>query len=131
MDDVEQPAQSPTGPAVLVVDDEEELRAMLDVVLRSSGFRVELAASGEEALARIEKEPAFDVVVLDHRMPRMTGAEVAQRLRAAEYAAPIVLFTAYLEPALREECSRLDVLCVDKLDWPLLVDACRRLAPAA
>ena len=114
--------------AVLVVDDEEELRLMLELVLTSNGFRVVVAASGEEALGLADARPPFRVVVLDHRMPTVTGADVARRLRANGYAAPIVLFTAYLERGLHEECDRLGVLPVDKLDWPLLVDTCRRLA---
>ena len=115
------------GSGVLVVDDEEELRAMLELVLSSHGLRVEVAGSGEEALERCNGEP-FDVVVLDHRMPRLTGAEVARRLREAGYPAPIILFSAYLDPALRAECESLGVVHVDKLNWPHLVDTCVQLA---
>ena len=114
---------------ILVVDDEEELRAMLELVLSSHGLRVEVATSGEEALERCETNGApFDVVVLDHRMPRLTGAEVARRLRESGYPSPIILFSAYLDPQLRAECESLGVVHVDKLDWPQLVDTCVQLA---
>ena len=114
--------------AILVVDDEEELRAMLELLLSSHGLRVELAASGAEALERCQGGDAFDVVVLDHRMPRLTGAEVARRLREAGYPAQIILFSAYLDPRLRAECESLGVVHVDKLDWPHLVETCVQLA---
>ena len=117
-----------TRAAVLVVDDEEELRAMLELVLSSHGIRVEVAASGEEALALCDGHAPFDVIVLDHRMPRLTGAEVARRLREGGYPAPIILFSAYLDPALRAECESLGLVHVDKLDWPQLVDTCVQLA---
>ena len=60
---------------VLVVDDEELLRASLAPVLRGEGYEVSLAENGREALLRLQSESLPDVIVLDLRMPIMDGWE--------------------------------------------------------
>ena len=112
-------------PAVLVVDDEEEVRTMLALVLANEGFRVEQAASGEDALAACAADE-FAAVVLDQRMPRLTGIDVARRLIADGVSARIIIFSAYLGPAVREACEELGLEYLDKLAWPALVESCRR-----
>ena len=62
---------------VLVVDDELSIRKPLSQALQLSGFSVDSAASGEEALAKLDAEP-YDVMVLDLRMPGVQGEEVMQ-----------------------------------------------------
>jgi CheY-like chemotaxis protein len=119
---------SPLG-RVLVVDDEDDIRSMLAIVLAAEGWQVEDAAGGEEALARCDSE-AHDVVVLDLRMPGMSGLDVAQQLVEREYPARLVLFSAYVDSAVERECEELGIAVVDKVDWYGLVDACRSASPA-
>ena len=77
---------------ILLVDDDPQLRAMLGYALRLDGFRVEEAASGQEALARLEeREP--DVVLLDVLMPGLDGIETCRRIRERS-AVPIIMLTA-------------------------------------
>jgi two-component system response regulator MprA len=78
---------------VLVVDDDEEIRASLRRGLSFEGFRVSLAGDGEEALRRVEAEPP-DLIVLDIMMPGLDGLEVVRRLRAAGDRSPIIMLTA-------------------------------------
>jgi len=78
---------------ILVVDDDEELRASLRRGLSLEGYRVTLAADGEEAL-RHARERLPELVVLDVMMPGLDGLEVARRLRAADETLPIILLTA-------------------------------------
>lgn len=66
---------------VLVVDDEEDLRRLLQFNLKEAGFVVELAATGAEALAAAEQSRP-SVVLLDLMLPDMSGNEVCRRLRA-------------------------------------------------
>jgi CheY-like chemotaxis protein len=66
---------------VLVVDDEPEILALLDEVLGREGYAVEVAASGREALARIDGR-AFDLIISDVRMPDVDGRELYRLLRA-------------------------------------------------
>ena len=110
---------------ILVVDDEPDIRTMLEVVLAAEGWKVEQAASGEQALERF-KSAKPDLVVLDHRMPGLTGWDVACQLFELGCDAPIVLFSAYIDADLRARSEALGLTPVDKLDWHGLVETCRR-----
>jgi len=80
---------------ILVADDHADVRFMVESVLRRSGFEVELAADGAEALSRArERRP--ELVVLDIMMPQMSGLEVLVQLRgsSATRRIPVILLTA-------------------------------------
>jgi len=65
---------------VLVVDDEENLRHMLTVLLKREGYEVSAVANGEAALAELEAR-SYDLVLADVRMPKMGGLELLEALR--------------------------------------------------
>ncbi len=89
-----QNTDSPDTPRVLVVDDEEALRLMLRAVLEEHGWEVDEAANGEKALHRVTAlEP--QVIVLDIRMPGISGLEVLGRLQADYRHIPVIMLTAY------------------------------------
>jgi two-component system, OmpR family, response regulator RegX3 len=77
---------------VLVVDDEPAIRDAVGYALRTEGFDVDVVADGEEAVDAALGS-AYDVVVLDLMLPRMSGTEVCRRVRA-ESAVPIIMLTA-------------------------------------
>ena len=79
-------------PKILLVDDEKAITANLKPFLERSGFAVDTAADGEEAMAKIR---AFDpeLLVLDVLMPRLDGREVLRRLRRADDWTPVILLT--------------------------------------
>lgn len=79
-------------PNVLLVDDEEAIRANLASFLARSGFEVIMAADGEEALRQIEALPP-QIIVLDVLMPRLDGREVLRRLRRSDNWTPVILLT--------------------------------------
>src|SRR5215212_5275470 len=79
---------------VLIVDDEEVLRDVLEVVLRREGFDVLLAASGEEALSVVEHEEV-DLVVLDIMLPGISGIDTLRALRIANPGLPVIIITAF------------------------------------
>jgi DNA-binding response OmpR family regulator len=110
---------------ILVVDDEPDIRTMLEVVLAAEGWAVEQAASGAEGLDAFRSNKP-DIIVLDHRMPGLTGWDVACQLIEEGCDAPIVLFSAYLDADLRNRSEALGLTAVDKLDWHGLVETCRR-----
>jgi two-component system, OmpR family, response regulator len=81
------------GPRLLLVDDEDNLRSMLEAALRHNGFEVASVPSGREALAAVDTaEP--DLVVLDVMMPDLDGFEVCRRLRADGHHTPVLFLTA-------------------------------------
>jgi adenylate cyclase len=86
-------------PRILVVDDMPDNLRIVRVRLEASGYVVETAADGEEALARIAAEPP-DLVLLDVMMPKMDGLEVTRRVKSdpALPFIPIVLLTAKGDP---------------------------------
>jgi two-component system response regulator MprA len=79
-----------TSPTVLVVDDEHRLREALRVALELDGYQVGTAATGEQALRRIERA-AVDAIVLDVTMPGITGLEVCRALRERGDRTPVLL----------------------------------------
>ena len=84
-------------PLVAVVDDEEPVRKALKRLLRSAGIDVQAYAGGEEFLDAVAEQPP-DCLVLDIRMPHMSGYDVQARLKAMPLALPIIFITALDEP---------------------------------
>ena len=83
------------GARVLIVDDDEDSRIIYPIVLETAGIHADIAANGFEALALIlTLKP--DLVLLDLAMPKMSGFEVLERLRAnpETHNIPVVAFTA-------------------------------------
>jgi signal transduction histidine kinase/ActR/RegA family two-component response regulator len=90
------------GQVVLVVDDEEGIRALLRDLLDRAGYRVVTAASGGEALALAEREP-IDLVITDLGMVPMTGMELAGMLKQSRPGLPIILLTGWAAEMSPEE----------------------------
>lgn len=81
-----------TEPRILVVEDDESIARGLSGALRTQGFDVTHAATGQQALDAAANPP--DLVLLDLGLPDMDGIEVCRRLRAQEPRLPIVMLTA-------------------------------------
>jgi DNA-binding response OmpR family regulator len=99
-----------TAPLVLLAEDDEDVRALAELVLRREGFEVVAVADGAAALRAAEARPP-DVAVLDVSMPLMDGLETATRLRegAATSGVRIMLLTARVTEADRERGRRAGV----------------------
>ena len=80
-------------PAVLVVDDEPNIRELVQVALRFHGCAVTTAATGKDALRQAETNRP-DLIVLDVLLPDLDGFEVCRRLRAGGNEVPIIFLTA-------------------------------------
>jgi CheY-like chemotaxis protein len=82
-------------PRILVAEDERDIRELIGFTLRYAGFEVELATNGAEA---VDKAPEVqpDLIMLDVRMPRMTGYEACRKLKENPVTAeiPIVFLSA-------------------------------------
>jgi FixJ family two-component response regulator len=93
------------GHAVILVEDDEGLRAALQRLLRAWGFETRAYASAEEALA----DPALDCpdcLVVDLHLPAMSGLDLIDRLRERGLTAPAVVISAQDEARMRQETRR-------------------------
>jgi two-component system response regulator AtoC len=79
---------------VLVVDDESNMRRVLEIMLDKMGHETRTASDGQEALALTQHE-SFDLVLTDLRMPRMDGIGLLNALRGQGIEAPVIILTAY------------------------------------
>jgi two-component system nitrogen regulation response regulator NtrX len=103
-------------PLVLVVDDESDIRSSLRMILEYEGYELVEAASGEEALARLESARP-DAILLDIKMPRIDGLEVLARIRQAEPAVPVVMISGHGTIQTAVEATRLGAF--DFMEKPL------------
>jgi DNA-binding NtrC family response regulator len=115
---------------VLVVDDDETVRASLEDALASARVRVSVAAGGQDALDRMAADPA-DLVLTDVRMPGVDGLELLRRVRARSPGVDVVLMTAYNDEgvaiaAAREGARAYLAKPLDLGDLRSLIDRLRR-----
>jgi len=79
---------------ILIVEDEKLLRWSLRERLEREGYEVYEAATGQEGLA-LADDPGMDMLLLDHRLPDITGIEVLRKLTSSHADVPVILMTAY------------------------------------
>ena len=77
---------------VLVIDDEEGIRNLLDAILNRKGYQEILAESGRKGLELFHRDKP-DVIVLDMKMPEMDGLAVLQEIRRADSHQPVIVLT--------------------------------------
>ena len=117
---------------VLIVDDEEDMRALLrsTIEIANDGLKVAgEAVDGEDAVTQWrEKRP--QIIVLDQRMPGATGLEVAERILAEHPEQTIILFSAYLDPDILDRAARLGIrACMSKREISRVPEALWKYAP--
>ncbi len=82
---------------VLCADDDEQLATMLEAALARAGYFVECVHDGQMAFERIAADlEFFDLLVTDHRMPRLTGLQLVERLRGAGFSGKIIVHSSHL-----------------------------------
>ena len=95
---------------ILFVDDEELLVEMAEGMLGRLGYKVVGTTDSADALQTFAKDPhAFDLVITDHTMPQMTGANLAQKLKEIRPDIPIILCTGYSETISQEKAESMGI----------------------
>jgi len=98
---------------ILVVEDEKAVAHMIAMVLGGPASKVVSAKSGWDALIRIgATAQPFDVVITDHRMPRMTGLQLVRHLRAQNFGGKILVLSGHLSD---EDIRAYEELSVDMM----------------
>jgi CheY-like chemotaxis protein len=131
------PEPAPPAPTVrslrcLVVDDEPPVRAVLGDILESAGHTVVTLGDGAEAIARFSAD-AFDLVVTDLAMPRVSGWQVARAVKQAAPQVPVFLVTGFGVELSAEErrAHGVDVVLVKPLQIQEILDAVAEIARKA
>lgn len=109
---------------VLVVDDEPNVRLMMRTTLEGSGYAVDEAADGPEALDRLRSAPA-DLVLLDLKMPGPSGLDVLRTLRESGDDVPVVFVTAY--GSIADAVAAMRLGAIDFLTKPVTPASIRRV----
>ena len=78
---------------VLMVDDEEQFRSTTGKIVQRKGFEIVLAASGEEAINKLDEQP--DVVILDVKMPGMDGHQALEEIKKHSPDLPVIMLTGH------------------------------------
>jgi two-component system response regulator AtoC len=94
-----------TDQHILVIDDEENMRHMLSVMLSRQGYHVDQAANGEEGLTCLDSH-AYDFILCDIRMPEMDGTDFLLRALERRVAAPVIMMSAYGSVETAIECMK-------------------------
>lgn len=118
---------------MLIVDDEEDMRVLMrttiEVANRGLGVACE-ASDGREAV-EVWRTCQPDVVVMDHRMPELSGIEASRQILAERPDQPIVLFSAYLNDHLRRTAAEIGIhTCLSKDEVYRLPDTLWSIAAA-
>ncbi len=91
---------------ILVVEDDQGLRALIVKKLRQAGYQVEECSTGAEAIEQISSSPNF-VVLLDQKLPDMTGRDIIEKLKTEEITFPFVVMTGQGDERLAVEMMKL------------------------
>jgi two-component system, cell cycle sensor histidine kinase and response regulator CckA len=116
---------------VLLVEDEDMVRAVAERALTRHGYQVLTAANGEEGLELLEKNPLIDLIVSDVVMPIMDGPAMAAQARKSHPNVPILFMSGYAEEQLRKSISIENVNFLPKpFSVQQLAEAARAALPA-
>jgi CheY-like chemotaxis protein len=131
---------TPMRPVILIVDDDEDVREIVSIVLEANGYETMAAADGVDALEKLREGAKPALVLLDLRMPRLSGEELMRELRAkpALMDIPVVVMSAdhgatLTAHAIGARACMQKPMDIDQLihtvarltDQPSLVDASR------
>lgn len=95
---------------ILAVDDEPSVTLSLRFVFGDPRYELTCVDDGNAALARLDaNSDLFDVIIVDEKMPRLTGVELVSAIRQRGINGKIIVVSAHLSPEIREAYARMDV----------------------
>ena len=101
---------------ILAVDDNASIRESMPFIFSDEGYEVSTATDGTNALNKLSADPSgFDVIIVDQKMPQMTGVELIHEIRERHFAGKIMVLSAHLSAEICEAYEKMDVrLLLDK-----------------
>ena len=79
---------------ILIIEDDEEMRSLLEDFLKDEGYETDSVNSGSEAFGKLAREP-FDLVITDIRMPGLSGFDVLSAVKKFQLEIPVIVITAF------------------------------------
>jgi DNA-binding NtrC family response regulator len=79
---------------ILVIEDDEEMRSLLEDFLKDEGYEADSANNGSEAFHKLAQEP-FDLLITDIRMPGLTGLDILSAVKKFQLEMPVIVITAF------------------------------------
>src|SRR5579862_3748896 len=104
---------------ILIVDDESGIRESLGALLRDEGYEIETLSSGEDCLARVERDK-FDLVLLDVWLPKMDGLETLEKLQSQDDAPIVVMISGHANVEAAVRATKLGAF--DFIEKPLSLE---------
>jgi len=101
-------------PRVLVVEDEQNIRFLVAIVLQQKGYEVVEAESGPEALGILNQDDRFDAILSDLRMPKMDALMYIEALKREVPSIPVIIMSAHTTSAWAKEAVQQGVACLQK-----------------
>lgn len=118
--EIEKPADGKNQITLLVVEDEEDNYHLLEILLRKRDFGILHAWTGKEALDLFENHPEIRLVLMDFKLPDISGEEVTRYIHSKKPELPIIAQTAYALAGDRERITQIG--CIDYISKPIRRD---------
>ena len=95
---------------ILAVDDNSSIREAMPFIFAAPDYEISSAPDGDRALAKLDADPnAYDIMIIDQKMPRMTGVELVRGIRERGVPGKIVVLSAHLTPEVRQAYEQMGV----------------------
>jgi len=117
-----------THPHILLADDDDALRELLDFALTRAGYLVTCCTNGRDLADRLEEGDPFDLIISDLRMPALTGLDVLERQACSRRRVPFICMTAFGDQQTHDRARRFGA--VTTLDKPFDLDEMVKLVHA-
>jgi len=116
----------PLNPAlkILAVDDNPSIRRSMHFIFTGPRYEVTDVENADAALVKLDgNSDPYDVIIVDQKMPHVTGAELVQEIRKRNIAGKIIVLSAHLSPEIRNTYEQMDVKVI--LEKPFNIDDLR------
>lgn len=94
---------------VLLVDDEEGIRALLEKRFLAMGWQVDTAGTGKHALTKMSTGKVYDLILCDYQMPSLNGLKFLEMIREAGHLTPLIMITGHPESSWLKKAGRLSL----------------------
>ena len=92
------------------MDDEPSITHSMRFIFAGPRYEVTGAETGDDALAKLdENEDAYDVIIIDQKMPHLTGVELVEKIKNRGFSGKIMVLSAHLSSEIREAYEQMDV----------------------